>query len=71
MRLVRIIWSLLRFDFLDKISKIQNLPHNILLVTIDVVFLYTNIPHDNGFKELKHVLNIRHQNYKPATRFIT
>ena len=34
--------------FLNLIEKLQPLPTNALLVTVDITSLYTNIPHDDG-----------------------
>ena len=36
-------------DFLKKLGSLTNLPDNILLCAMDVVDLYLNIPHDEGF----------------------
>ena len=43
--------------FLQKISTINDLPVNTLLVTLDVESLYTNIPHTYGLQAAKDTLN--------------
>jgi hypothetical protein len=35
-------------DFLSKLQRLNNLPSGCLLVTLDIVSLYTNIPNDDG-----------------------
>ena len=40
-------------DFINKIRKIQNLPKDAILCTLDVTSLYTNIPHKDGLEALK------------------
>ena len=44
-------------DFLNSINNIDNLPEDAILVTMDVVSLYSNIPHDEGLKALDRFLN--------------
>ena len=44
-------------DFLNSFNNIDNLPEDIILVTVDVVSLYSNIPHDEGLKALDRFLN--------------
>ena len=39
--------------FLEKIKTIGSVPENAILVAIDVVGLYPNIPHQAGLKSLK------------------
>ena len=46
-------------DFLNKLSLIHNLPNDILLVTLDVSSLYTNIPHNDGINACYHYLSQR------------
>ena len=41
-------------DFLNKRFTLFNLPANILLVTLDVSSLYTNIPHNEGINACEH-----------------
>ena len=43
-------------DFLQKVSKIE-LKDNDWLFTMDVMSLYTNIPHDEGISCIKELLN--------------
>ena len=35
-------------DFFNKLSRLNNLPDNTILVTLDVTALYSNIPHNDG-----------------------
>ena len=46
-------------DFLRKIKQIRNLPENPILVTADVVGLYSSIPHELGLKTLEETLEKR------------
>ena len=48
-------------DFMKKVKNID-IPNDALLVTADVVWLYTSIPHKVGLKSLSNVLENR--NYK-------
>ena len=45
--------------FLQKIASLNRLPEDTTLCTIDVVGLYPSIPHDEGLKALRDVLNFR------------
>ena len=48
-------------DFLRKVLNIRQLPPGAILVTADVVSLYTNIPHEEGIAALlKHMDDKRH-----------
>ena len=40
-------------DFLNKLSRFNNLPDNTILVTLDVTALYSNIPHNDGIGACK------------------
>ena len=42
-------------DFIRKIREIQNLSSDIILATLDVSSLYTNIPHEEGISACKSV----------------
>ena len=46
-------------DFLRKVKSLPPLPENSLLVTMDVVALYPNIPHEGGLKAIENALNRR------------
>ena len=46
-------------DFLNKLSRFNNLPDNTILVTLDVTALYSNIPHNNGIGACKKHLDRR------------
>lgn len=52
-------------DFIDKLKKFE-VKSNILLATLDVQSLYTNIPHDGGISALKHFLAVSQSNSKPS-----
>ena len=49
--------------FLKKFHSLPNLPDDIILCTVDVVGLYTNIPHDKGLTALLNRLDLRQQKY--------
>ena len=57
-------------DFINKISDIQNIPDDSLIVTLDVTSLYTNIPHDGGLEALKFFLLHRDDSSNPPNDFI-
>ena len=44
-------------DTIDYLKKMENLtiPENTTLVTMDVTFLYTNIPHDDGIAACRKI----------------
>ena len=46
-------------DFLKKLRSLPNLPDDITLFTVDVVGLYSNIPHDEGLSALRKRLDLR------------
>ena len=46
-------------DFLRKVKSLPPLPENALLVAMDVVALYPNIPHEGGLKAVENALNQR------------
>ena len=46
-------------DFLNKLSRFNNLPDNTILVTLDVTALYSNIPHNDGIGACKKHLDRR------------
>ena len=48
--------SQLTTDFLNKLTAIDNLPDNALLVSLDVTSLYTNIPHNEGIDACRFFL---------------
>ena len=39
-------------DFLEKLKNLGNIPSNAILVTADVVGVYSSIPHDAGLQAL-------------------
>ena len=45
--------------FLNKLDQLGQLPSNVILVTLDVSSLYTNIPHNKGIDACRHFLNTR------------
>lgn len=46
-------------DFLNKIEKVDRVPANTYLVSMDVRSLYTNIPNEEGLEALRHTLEKR------------
>ena len=48
-------------NFISKIKWLGSVTENVILVTSDVVKLYTSIPHDMVFKELQRALDKRGQ----------
>ena len=48
-------WSYIRDsqDFINKLRKLEKIPDNAILVTVDVVGLYPSIPHNVGLRSLK------------------
>ena len=46
-------------DFLKKVARLSHLPDDIILCTIDIVGLYSNIPHDEGLITLRKSLESR------------
>ena len=46
-------------DFLNKLSRFDNIPDNTILVTLDVTALYSNIPHNDGIGACKKYLDRR------------
>ena len=46
-------------DFLNKLSRFNNLPDNTILITLDVTALYSNIPHNDGIGACKKHLDRR------------
>lgn len=57
-------------DFLACLSEIGHLSQNVLLATMDVTSLYTNIPHTDGLSALKHFLDLRIDDDGLTTDFI-
>lgn len=58
-------------DFIEHFSsiRIDSNSLNVFLTTLDVISLYTNIPHNKGLKALEHFLN--QKNYTaPPTEFL-
>ena len=46
-------------DFLNKLSRFNNLPDNTILVTLDGTAVYSNIPHNDGIGDCKKHLDRR------------
>ena len=46
-------------DFLKKLRSLPNLPHDIILCTVDVVDLNPNIPHEEGLSALRKRIDLR------------
>ena len=53
-------------DFINKLRNLGNIPEDTVLVTIDVCALYTNIPHKDGLKATKKVLDRRESKEIPT-----
>ena len=62
------------YSFLEILSNIKlppNPEHPVLIATIDVKSLYSEIPMDEGLAALEHFLNQRDPQSKPSTAFLT
>ena len=46
-------------DFLKKIANLPSLPDDLILCTIDVVGLYSNITHEEGLTAIRKALDTR------------
>ena len=57
-------------DFLLKLKSLNNLPNDILLVTLDVSSLYTNIPHEEGIAACVSALNSRDIQQPPTADLV-
>ncbi len=57
-------------DFINKMSCINDLPENVLLLTLDITSLYTNIPHEGGLEALSFYLQDRESTLNPPNSFI-
>jgi len=44
-------------DFLRKLSEVRDLPHHVILCTVDVVGLYPHIPQNEGLQAIKETLS--------------
>ena len=58
-------------DFLNKIKNLETLPHNAMLVTLDVRSLYSNIKHNEGLNSLQESLDNRIDKTPPTKVLIT
>ena len=47
------------YDFLNKLKHMEKFPEGAILVTLDVVGLYPNIPHDEGLEAIRKILDKR------------
>ncbi|XP_067026756.1 uncharacterized protein [Acropora muricata] len=57
-------------DFLAKLKDMERFPDGAILVTIDVVGLYPNIPHDEGLEALRRTLNKRSNPVIPTDHIV-
>ena len=57
-------------DFLCHLRTLQDLPEDALLFTMDVVGLYTNIPHADGLKAFEAILNNREVQEPPTKEIV-
>ena len=48
-------------NFLKKLRSLPNLPDDIILYSVDVVGLYSKIPHDEGLSALRKRLDLRQE----------
>ena len=71
-QLVRSLLSYIKdtTDFLTKLDAIKHLPSGMILATIDVKALYTNIPHNKGIEACRIVLETR-EVQQPPTQGLT
>jgi hypothetical protein len=60
-------------DTTDYLKKMENLtiPENTTLVTMDVTFLYTNIPHDDGIAACRKIWEQRTVQERPTVEMLT
>ena len=49
-----------------KLSNLGNLPNDVILVTLDVSSLYTNIPQNQGIDACRNLLDTRSNNHIPT-----
>ena len=57
--------------FLNKLKTIPSLPTNVLLVTLDVKSLYTNIPHEEGITACHTALRTRNIEHPPTEDLVS
>ena len=57
-------------DFLHKLTDIDSLPQNAILVTIDVVGLYPHIPHNEGLDAIRRALDKRDNQETPTNLIV-
>ena len=56
--------------FLEKLKELEKVPSNAILVTVDVVGLYSSIPHDAGLKALHEKLEGRNDKSIPTADLV-
>ena len=57
-------------DFIKKINNLDSIPENAILVTADVVSLYTIIPHEVGLRALRETLDKRDEKTIPTEELL-
>lgn len=57
--------------FLNKLKTLTSLPTNVLLITLDVKSLYTNIPHEEGIIACTTALQTRNIEYPPTEDLVS
>lgn len=57
-------------DFINKISVLWDLPDTVLLLTLDISSLYTNITHEKGLNALRYYLAERDKALFPPSYFL-
>ena len=65
-------WSHIRNsrDFIDKINRIKSIPKDAILVTADVIGLYSCILHVAGLKALKSALYAKENKFIPTEKLL-
>ena len=53
-------------DFLNRLHNLEEIPEKTILVTIDVVSLYTNIPHEDGIEATRKAFDSREDKQLPT-----
>ena len=57
-------------NFINKLQRMASILHNTILVTANITVLYSNIPHNVGFKALREVVGKREQKKNPTEKLV-
>lgn len=57
-------------DFIEKISGVSDISEDVILLTLDITSLYTNISHNGGLEALRFYLENRDTTVMPPNQFI-